>query len=158
MCLSLIIDSIFKEEKLKQWTLRHSYWHKMQVNISRFNSRIFNMEAEIILGEPSHLHFPLLTYTWSLCTFIAFGGKFVSFPININSYLLYKVTLNFFIVHVTCLAIYQWILKLGLKIRTFFKSVLQGLLENVPTFNSRWLAGRVMVAQTFYKLFFTDAL
>ena len=38
--------------------------------------------------------------------------------------------------------------KLGLKIRSFSKSSVQGLLKNVLTFNPRWLEGRVVVAQT----------
>ena len=41
MSLSLILDSIFDEERLKHLTPRLSCWQKMKVNISSFDRRIF---------------------------------------------------------------------------------------------------------------------
>ena len=47
---------------------------------------------------------------------------------------------------------------LGLKIRTYPKSVYQGLLKNVLTFNPMWLEGRVAVILTLYKATYIHSL
>ena len=48
----------------------------------------------------------------------------------------------------TVLAFSHGIWKLDLKIRSFWKYRFPGLLKNVLTFKSRWLEGRIVVAQT----------
>ena len=49
---------------------------------------------------------------------------------------IYEVTIQ--VIVFTIFAFSQWILKLGLKMRSFSKSTFPGLLKNVLTFNPRW--------------------
>ena len=90
------------------------------------------MQADISLGEPSQLCFPLLIDSSLLLTFIDFLVEIFRILMTINSYWLSDLTSYNVIVHwncVHCFIFSQRILRLGLRIGTFFKSAFPGQLK-----------------------------